>query len=437
MLYILALVFGIILLANPFLGVCLSILLDFIASSYSVGPVPMRNYLVPVLLFFMVTLIAIKQRVPALNKYVLKIIGVAVVFIFLGTFCRLMHEEPLWAFIGRVIVPFFIMCYCAYFTDNLKLFRIFLYCIGIGMAISACVGIFQFIGMDWAWNLNLALNPVPVTDAYETSDTYLRLRIVGLASFSIPLAYSLCAFTPFMLSVSYVKVVLSKFDKAFFTSVFVLSAIAMLLSLSRSAIMGIGLGVLVVLLNRSESKKKIWIAMFLGLITLLVFLIPEVNDRMRRGTESDRGTMARAVLGINMAIDNPLGTGGGSSRAFQDSFVKYFGEIYDMEGAQSTNIESSHNQFINIAIYYGYLGLILLCLLYFYVFSLTHLLKKQAANDFIYSCAVGVEASVLAYCANSMFHNAGPFLGEVYFWYLMAILLVITQINSNLCQKSA
>lgn len=435
MLPILSLLLVIVLMITPFFGVCLSIFLDFWLSSYSVGPVPMRNYLVPVLMSLMSVLIIIKRKMPELHGYVLMLGVSTVIFIFTGIICRVVNQESLWDFIGRVIVPFCVMCYCVYFTNNVKRFRVFLYCLGLGMAVTSLVGIFQFIGMDWAWNLQALLNPVMLQN--EASDTYLRARIAGLESYSIPLSYSLCAFIPLMAAISYAKGILSRFERIFFTLVAVLSSLAVLLSLVRSAILGIGIGVAYVILKRGETKGKIRAALLLGVLVVLGLSIPAVNYRMQQNTESTRGTIARTILGLRMAINNPLGTGGGSSRAFQESFDRYYGEIYDMDGAQNKNIAAAHNQFINVATYYGYLGFMLLCIFYFYIFKLTSYLKDQGCGTFVVTCVVGAEASVIAYTVNSMFHNAGPFMGEVYFWYLLAVIIMLSTLKNQLCQKSA
>lgn len=422
--------------ARPYWGVILSVLLDFWASSYPVGPVPMRNYLVPVMIAVIGFLTLGGKIVSLGNKYSIRVFLIGGLFIILGLFHRAVSGEDLLTFIGRVVVPYLVMVCSVYFTSSFSKFRGLLYAVGIGVSVSSLVGIMQYLDIDWAWNLHAVLNP-DIEETALATGIDLRGHIAGLANYSIPLAYSLCAFTPLFLAMLNVRSGVSRHDKLFFYIVLSLSILALMLSLSRSAMLGMGVGFVLVFMGRQELRKRISVSLAFVVFVSLILLIPVVRYRVSQNTESTRGTMARTILGVNMAIDNPLGTGGGGTRSFKESFEENFGLIYDMEGAQSRNIAAAHNQFINTSIYYGVLGLGLLCYFYFYVFKLIYSLKDPKCGDFYSSFAVGAEASLVAYIIHSFFHNAGPFMGEQYIWYLLALIIIAGRLSPRLCQKSA
>lgn len=423
-----------LVLFRPFLGVLASVLLDFWASSYDLGPLPMRNYLVPILTLLMAGGILLRGGVLTVDRNVRKLMLVAGLFIILGGTLRAISGDGGLVFIGRVTVPIFVMGYCAYFTNTIRRLRLFIYFIAIALTVSSAAGILQFFGIQSAWDLHAALNP-DILETELSSGINLRAHIAGLANYSIPLAYSLCAFIPLFLSLIHVKNIGSKLDKYFFSVVVLISGIAMMLSMSRSGILGMGVGTIMVMFNKVSLRRKIGVSLVFALFVAIVFIIPAVQDRLTQNTESTRGTAARTILGLHMALDNPLGTGGGMSRSFIDSFEENYIKVYDMEGAQARNISAPHNQFIDTSIYYGFLGLALLILFNFYAFRIMADLKNGQDGDFVNSVAIGAEGSLMAYIIHSMFHNAGPFMGELYIWYLLATVISLSRINLTHAQS--
>ncbi len=418
----------IFLTVKPIIWVCASVLLDYWASSYPVGPVPLRNYLVPLLLLLGIIKSATSRSFIKFDRNAAKLIIVCILFITFAILCRAYHDEPLKPFIGRIIVPFFVMLCCVYFVDTISRLKMFLYTIGAAIIGSSLVGIAQFFHLSWAWDLHTALNPDILLNE-KIPDIYNRERIAGLSGLSIQFGYALCAFVPVFLLLSQAKNSFSKRSRGFFLATFFSGGFAILLTLSRSAILGTTIGLIWVLLKNYKLTTKISLILTTIVFFSLIALTPAVSDRITTNDDSSRGTLARIVLGTSMAVENPLGTGGGSSSAFWESAEKHWSEIFEMEGSQSVNIEASHNQFLNTAIYYGIWGFALLLLLYHYTFRLLAV-PVMRENDLISNCMIGAKASLIGYTVHSLFHNAGPFIGEQHIWYLLATIIIINRLNS-------
>lgn len=412
---------------RPFVGVCIAVFLDFFLSSYPVLTIPPRNYIVVALLIVLMFRVIGRRRFKKPVGWEEKLFLASGALIALGLFLRIVNDAGVVGFVGRVVVPFSLMLASVYFVNSQRRFMLFLYCIAGGMAISALVGIFQFFSFDWAWDLHALLNPF-VGEGLAPVDIYARTRIPGLAPYSVPFAYALCAFSPLFIALSS-SPRRPKSEIICFRSAAVISGIAILLTLSRSAILGFFISIAYIGISGKSVARKILISILGAFMVLAALLIPNVHTRIRSNNENERGTLARSVLGLRIALQNPLGTGG-ASQAYTESVDSNFGAIYEYQGAQASNIESPHNQFINTLAYYGVAGFILLIACYYCIFKLLREIREIPGSKFISSCAVGLEASFIAYTIHSLFHNAGPFIGEIYIWYLVAALLMLNRMSA-------
>ena len=420
-------------IAAPFWGVCLSLFLDFFLPTFPVYGFPPRNFVVAALLFPLAAEVLLKRKGFKIDLNSKKIIVVSGLFCAWGVFLSLYHQVRLLAFLGRVVVPFCLMCTLFFYIDSLQKVKRFLFCLALTLTVVSIVGVFQFFQADWAWDLHSALNPV-VAEGKATYDVYSRIRIPGLSFFSISFAYSLCAFVPILLALAFSRNY--QYGRSMlFKGIASLAGVVLLLTLSRSAILGLFMGLIWVFAAGRKFKDKL-LATFVVIVFLVgVNFLPMVESRLRADTEQQRGTVARIVLGIRVALENPLGTGG-TSEAFFKSVENNLWTISDYEGANAAYIESSHNQFLNTWVYYGLPGLVMLFYFYYLLSQLLKSVRQNPANMLIDRLALGLGASVIAYTVHSLFHNAGPFVGEVYFWYIVGLILALNRINV-LCLKSA
>ena len=145
----------------------------------------------------------------------------------------------------------------------------------------------------------------------------------------------------------------------------------------------------------------------------------------------DRSAQARipmAVTAIRYSLDHPLGTG------------RYMPEMSHLPAGLDTQMiehiltSAPHNQFLVVLVYYGFPGLALLVT--FYLFTMRSLLR--AAGPILRSrdakslvLTVGVMGALAAYGVNSLFHNAGPFVGDWYHFYLVGLVFSLQRIAAS------
>jgi hypothetical protein len=148
-------------------------------------------------------------------------------------------------------------------------------------------------------------------------------------------------------------------------------------------------------------------------------------------TFSDRSAQARLplnIVGIKIALENPLGIA--SSSEFNEFSMDNYEIVAHMDGAKAVTYLSPHNQFLNTLLYWGIPGFLMLMLLFFYKFRLLfRLLRIQ--DNFIWTVAFGILGVSVAYVFTSLFHNAGPFTGDIFYWYIVGLIPALVRISSQ------
>ena len=188
----------------------------------------------------------------------------------------------------------------------------------------------------------------------------------------------------------------------------------------------LGLGVVYHLSGRRFNIGKIIVSSLLLLILLASSDI--IANRFLKMDESALARIPQTIVGVKIFLSNPMGIGVGQ---FQSYSAAYFKQVSHLSGATEILRTSSHNQFLNTAVYFGIPGLILLLLFYKRIFkSLSHLRHTQQ-EPFLNALAIGLIGSFISYIINSMFHNAGPFVGDPFNWYLIGMVLVLLNLNNK------
>lgn len=96
---------------------------------------------------------------------------------------------------------------------------------------------------------------------------------------------------------------------------------------------------------------------------------------------------------------------------------------------QYISIVTPHNHFLNVMVYFGIPGIILLG--WFFLKLLKNGIKmyKESNNLFYKSIGIGLIAYLAGYIINASFHNAGPMRGDKCWWYVVAIVLAAYNLN--------
>ena len=127
-------------------------------------------------------------------------------------------------------------------------------------------------------------------------------------------------------------------------------------------------------------------------------------------------------------MDHPLGTGTYSPTR------EHIGEGLDPAMVEHLLVNTPHNQFLNVLVYYGYPGLALLVLFYLLilrslVYSGRYILRSGDAS--LYFLGTAVVGALAAYGVNSLLHNSGPFVGDWAHFFIVGLAFSIERIVAS------
>ena len=136
------------------------------------------------------------------------------------------------------------------------------------------------------------------------------------------------------------------------------------------------------------------------------------------------------LTALRYSLEHPLGTG------------RYAPEPRHLPGGLSPRVaeevlrHTPHNQFLVVLVYYGYPGLALLAAFYLLIarsllITARHYVRTRDADTLLLAAAV--TGALAGYGANSLFHNAGPFVGD---WFHFIIVGLVFSIERHAASKS-
>ncbi|HDN74013.1 MAG TPA: hypothetical protein ENG16_03195 [Archaeoglobus sp.] len=370
-------------------------------------------------IYVALTIILMKRKVPmpstvrAIFKISLILVGwMFVRELFAGAEFRIYSN----VLVGRILLGMFISFCIWFFITDIKGLKFLVYGLIIVIAISAAIGIGQyFVGEPFIrlWKM---------TGCVLHKERELRLGyIAGLAGFSVAFAYELCISVPLVFGLT-----LTRQYKKKFGVIFLILLLALLLTQTRSAIIGALVGMAVVTrfsLARGRLKTTLLI-LSLGTIVYLLFGI-YVNPRMMAFTKGS--AIKRLPLFLTATLTgfaHPLGVG---RESYLEVASGFFEEVEELPGADVVLKAAPHNQFLNMLAFYGFPGLVLLLIFYVLLFRLLRPIKNYA--PFLKGAQVGLLGGFIAYLVNSLFHNNGPFIGDIINWYFIGVALAINKLT--------
>ncbi len=148
------------------------------------------------------------------------------------------------------------------------------------------------------------------------------------------------------------------------------------------------------------------------------------------GDTSARARIPMTLTALRYSLEHPLGTGtyapeprhlpGGLSPRVADEVLKH----------------TPHNQFLVVLVYYGYPGLLLLGAFYLLIArsllnTARRFLRSRDTESLLLAAAV--TGALAGYGLNSLFHNAGPFVGD---WFHFIIVGLVFCIERHAAAKS-
>jgi len=319
---------------------------------------------------------------------------------------------------GRVLVGVIIAFSLWFLTTKLWHLRFVTYVFIAAITVSAIVGIGQyFVGEPFVRLWELTGGHLP--KLWEVRLGY----IAGLATYSIPFSYQLCTFVPLVFGLCISHAV--KHRKVFFM-IFLLLLLSLFLTQARSAIAGTLLGIVVVMWSVQRKLKRALLFLSFGALAYLLYGV-YVNPRIITFAEpSAQARLPLFIAALWTVLAQPFGTG---RAAYTEVASGFYGLIEKLPEAEMILEHTAHNQFLNMLGYYGIPGLVLAILFYVLLFQLLRMGKTTAVSTrFLSGMKVGLLGSFTAYLINSLFHNAGPFIGDPFNWYFIGLALATNKL---------
>lgn len=423
-----------LVLHKPLIGLIASMPLVLYFSYVDLLWVSPWNYLVT-LLGGLAVAVYYNRRRPAslytgngkgLSPYTHKVYVVSFLFLILMTVINFILTGELR--LSAQFIPLLFIAFCTMvFVCNEKDLKLIIYSLTAFMSISAFVGIMQFAGIDFFWQIREVLgtdDPVIALQIHE------RLRVPGLAFYNIQFSYQLSCTVPLVFAILLSKTKKTRLDFLYLLLTFSICFLASIISKSKSLVIAVIAGVVWGVLKSSISKKSknAFVFLFFAILVLVTFycLHCEVYEESDSSLiKINSGNLARIPLfwaGIRVFLENPWGVGAGN---FNIHAEKFYPQLRNMPGVDHLLVTATHNQFLNILVYYGFLGLFLLVLFYYLIIKGIFLVTKYPSDSFVRAVAIGLLGSIFAYLIQSMFHNAGHFTIDPFAWYFVGISLFL------------
>ncbi|MCD6086721.1 MAG: O-antigen ligase family protein [Candidatus Hydrothermae bacterium] len=419
------------------------------ANAHILGAPP-RSWLLILLVITALLTLTIRKRYPdfVFDPLVRAMLGLILAFIAWSILINFAHylvnqeSEILSVAIRKILARYIggalLLLSIAFFLADESRIRIFVYVLFVTLAFSSVVGILQLLDPSLGWSIKPAMLKAL---HLEAGGRVLSYRVGGLADFSVPFSYQLAAIIPLIFALLLEE--RNPLLRGGLIIAYVLGLTALLMTLMRSAILGVFLAHIVVLYasrGTSWTRRLVFLVLPAGLVVyLLLKFNPFVLERFQRRLEGERTDVGRIVL-IQSATDvlfaHPLGVGIGRFQEVASGTVSETSrpELASLVVTQTT----AHNQFINTWIYNGIVGFLLLISLYVLLFRhLGFLLRAgRRRGRLAGALAVGLLGANVSYLTHSMFHNAGPFgTGEYVFWYLLVLQFSLAGILYNLYNR--
>lgn len=452
----LAVLGGCVVLVKPLWALYASPVLDLWFYGMPVKGVPLRSYLI-VLLLGTMALGSITRRSKQrrqTNGKVNTLVRLVVAFygwmIFSTALASLVWQRHLGGglvrlMIGRILVGLPLAVATLHFLDTKeKICRLLAMLLG-GVGVSALVAILQFHNLEFAWRIRLLIAPPPVhLQGVETIQQYYY-QVPGLAGYSIPFSYHIVNVLPLALGLligQFSREEGNVWVRAVFAIAVVIMGWALILSNARSALLGVGVGTIVMLLEfrrrrlREFSVGRRWtglgaILMVLLLISILVTQLGDWRgytrwnlDRFAKSSELFR--IPIMLSGLLAGLEHPFGVGFAGLAEFSS---RYYTLLQSLPGSEEILQTGPHNHFINMFAYFGIPGLIFIAAFYWKILTFTHSLAASAKDPLLRDISIGLMGTFTAALIHMQFHNAGPFNADLVHWYLIGILLSLLQMQ--------
>ncbi len=332
------------------------------------------------------------------------------------------HLNVILKTLARVLMPLLILFVVpASVVKEKDVFRLIIVMVFFS-AISSVVAILQFCDVQLAWKLRTIQGEGLLL---------LGNRPPGLSVQAVTFSYLLALAYPLSATL-FLTAKVKQFYRAVFFVFFIVIAGAVVMTMTRSLILGCLLSTIFIFYKLRKYKTLLVIVCFC-LIAGVSLQSARFSGKISRiSTVSDgsaQGRLPLAITAIMVSLDHPLGVGSFSDKYLHvvNSDRKYVNYVSGYNFSYGVLNSNCHNHFLNVLVYWGWLALLCSLIIVFMCYRLCESLGDNGFFSFDYSKAF--RAAILAYVVNCLFHNGGPFLGGYLFWFLPAVANVLIYVK--------
>jgi hypothetical protein len=256
-------------------------------------------------------------------------------------------------------------------------------------------------------------------------------RTVGLAESPIYITNTLLFPAMFLLGVVLLGGLVPQ-TRFFLMAILVMTVAALFFSYTRSWTYAAALGLVPMMLAyRGRYRRELWLLVIVAAVVFLYYSDLQGN-RYTLDASSDDSAATRPVLweaGMNIAMDNPiLGVGHNKFLELAPSYASTIDKsLLERQGAGSALGQfEPHNDFINVWLSFGTGALFLY--IWLFVLSIKNYFEVffKTAEPLLKGLALGGVGAVVAFAANSFFHNL--FDSTLTVWLMAGISLALSKV---------
>ncbi|MGH4140119.1 O-antigen ligase family protein [Clostridium sp.] len=303
---------------------------------------------------------------------------------------------------ARFITYIFMYFIIKYEFNNKKQIKTLLKCYIFTSLILSCIGIYQhFTGFGLTEKFT---KPSAFGTGIRIASTLFNPNTYG--------AYLILIIFPVIMLCIYEK---NKYKKIVYTFLSILLLTNLLMTLSRNAFLGFGLGVLVLALIYS-----IKLIFALGGFNILMFFIPSVFQRLKDVTNlsQDESRIKLWKTAIMMIKEHPLfGVGNGNFVTRYNEYIKKYKELKYQEYQNYPG----HNSYLKVQSELGIIGIVSFLGIVTTALCRVKKLYNTTKDRFYKPFYMGVMAGMVAFLFMNFFDNLF-FVPKAttYFWFLLA-----------------
>lgn len=429
---LISLIVGFIIFKKPLWGLYLAIIVElWLANYFLFGNyyLRLRLFILPFVFLLVITHMVYRKMKIKLNKTILTFLTIEIFMVVIVIVINIIHSLTLGESVTKVAragVPIVITLLIYFLVNTPKRLKSYLFFACIILSVSSLFGIAQAMFGEPIYRFTQLLISKP--------DTYYAFgEAAGLALYSLPLAYQILCVLPIFISL-YLYGSLHNRNNTFIIASLIVLSVTLFSTLIRSAIIGIGIWIFgITFLKRNDKKSVLRRKTVLLAIFAVIFVVSLSTATFKQVlTVQDQSAQDRVpllIMGLKIASLYPFGIA--SASKFTQYSIEHFDFIADMKRAESVKLMSPHNQFLNTLLYWGIPGFILLIFLFIYKFKVLIKIFKTSKDNFIGIIAFGLLGVSIAYIVNSFFHNAGPFLGDIFYWYIIGLIPALVNISNK------